>query len=161
MSTDSDSSHDTANQGSGWPTRLLRDVGVNIIANLAAGAIIYIFGTLAGFFPRSTVAIASAVVYLGFIAWFAFAVVGLTLLRRIRRHPAPSKRKVATAFLPMAGGVTVCGFVFLAVPFTSPNPAHPIFLLLYLSGAAFIALGVIGVFKYLKDRRKSGSGTRR
>nr|WP_239177067.1 hypothetical protein [Actinoplanes octamycinicus] len=40
--------------------RLLRDVGVNVLANLIAAAIIYLAGALLGLLPRSPAAIAGA-----------------------------------------------------------------------------------------------------
>ena len=42
----------------------LRDVGINVLANLIAGAIIYVGGVFLGFFPKNTHALATALALL-------------------------------------------------------------------------------------------------
>jgi L-asparagine transporter-like permease len=128
-----------------------------VIANLVAAAIIYILGVLAGLLPRNSAVLAGAVAYLCFIAWFSLTVVGLMSLRRIRRDPQPSRRRIAAAFLPLAGSVIACGLVMIAVPFTvhkPGSPSDPFFFTFYIGGAAFMILGSVGVLQELKHRRK-------
>jgi hypothetical protein len=43
----------------------IRDVGVNVLANLAAALVLYLLGTALGFFPRNRGAIGTALVGLG------------------------------------------------------------------------------------------------
>lgn len=54
--------------GRGRSVKFIRDVGINVIANLVAAAIIYLLGTLAGLFPRSPAGIGLAVLLITVLA---------------------------------------------------------------------------------------------
>jgi FtsH-binding integral membrane protein len=81
-------------------TRLVRDVFVNVIANLIAAAVIYLGGVAFGFFPRSTSAIASAVCFVLLAGFYGVFVVSRFM---------PAENRMGPAFLAaVLGGSAYC-----------------------------------------------------
>ena len=67
-----------ASQQGAASTRLLRDIGINVVANLIAAAIVYLLGAIAGLFPRDPAIIAAAAIFPGSEAEARAATIGRT-----------------------------------------------------------------------------------
>lgn len=83
--------------------RFSRDVFVNTIANLLAGAIIYLGGTLVGAWPRNRAGIIAAVAILAFVGG---PILGFAAIYQARRRPQ-QRGLVLAALVLEAVGVAV------------------------------------------------------
>jgi hypothetical protein len=90
----------------------LRDVAVNVVANLVAAAVIYLVGVLAGVFPREPRVILAAVAVLLFSAALSLTVLLSRLASRARRNGIDRRR--ATTFYRI-GAITFATLAASAV----------------------------------------------
>ncbi|MEU7906348.1 hypothetical protein [Actinoplanes sp. NPDC049118] len=154
MSSDDTSVPDAADQQGSALTRLLRDVGINVVANLIAAAIVYLLGAVAGLFPKNAAVVAVAAIFLAFTGSVSLMIAALASLRHFRRGRRFSQRKVATTMLLTSGSYTACGLFLFLLPISSPGTMNPLALVLYVPGAFMIALGLSAIRQYAKERRK-------
>jgi hypothetical protein len=82
--------------------RLLRDVGVNLVANLLAAAIIYLLGAFVGLLPRSPYLIVTALTLIGLSAGLVLPVVVLAV-----RNPRRKLDFAAVTFICTGAGIAL------------------------------------------------------
>lgn len=127
--------------------KLLRDVGVNILANLIAAALIYLLGVIVGLFPSARVAViaASSIVLVGVVT----VQVSAFFLTKTSRSSV--KRNRASRYVAMFAGLAgICMATIAMLAVDKPTDGR-VWLAIY--GAFGILYWFLDVFINYLDRR--------
>jgi hypothetical protein len=110
-----------------------RDVGVNVLANLVAAAIIYLLGVATGLFPKRELAIALSII----VAGGSVALLLLVAAAYLSRRNSPK-------WLPVAGaGMLTLGLIMALSPFLGVGESLLYKIGYLISGLLAMALGVM------------------
>jgi hypothetical protein len=142
--------------------RLGRDVGVNVIANLIAAAIIYLLGVVAGLLPSSPAAIAAALGLLAGVSAIAMTgmliVTALPTLTKSPKDSPPSPRTVRnTAFLS-GGSAVLFGLMLALLPLSGTKPLDPVSWGFYFFGGMFIFTGCGLAYEGITSYKRADAG---
>ncbi|BCY07311.1 hypothetical protein [Actinoplanes sp. L3-i22] len=129
--------------------QLLRDVHVNVLANLVAAVVIFLLGAAVGLFPRSREAVVTAVLVLFMVVVYLLSIVGE--VTRNSHHQG----------LYTSGSLVALGGFFATVGITQAN-GDPLFwwICVPLSAPA-LAIGGWGVYREYRAMKAAQAADRR
>jgi uncharacterized membrane protein (UPF0136 family) len=124
----------------------VRDVGINVLANLVAAAVVYLGGVAVGLFPRNSGAIAASGTAVGLVLVVAAALV--------RRSMEMGRRTLVAAGLAILIGGWITFFAMAAPKAISDIPRW----LQFLYGIPLLLIGPwlvrLGLRRGARDRRR-------
>lgn len=129
--------------------QFLRDVGVNVLANLVAALVIYLLGAALGLFPRSSEAVGVALMGLGAAAIYLLTFVGEAGNDFYRRE------------LSAAGSTIVVGALLIIYGVTQSQGDRTTWWVCISLGSISALVGAWGVYSILKKMKVRQNEERR
>nr|BFE56540.1 hypothetical protein GCM10020063_010660 [Dactylosporangium thailandense] len=128
---------------------------MNIVANLAAAAIIYLVGIGIGFLPKNAAAATAAVTFLASLGGIILMSLTLYVMISIRLMRKPRMRYFRIASYLFASTLTVSGIFFLGLPLGGDHATDPQALIFYIPGVSMLIFGIYAFWKPVIQPRET------